>query len=195
MRLVSRLAALTALAVVVTITGTFVYKSATAAAPTFSEILRGTTGALTQADGILPDSTTVFDDQYAGVANLDPDLATALRTATADAARDGIEVDVNSGWRSRAYQDQLLSEAVSEYGSLKEAARWVATADTSPHVSGNAVDIGPAQAATWLSQHGAGYGLCQIYRNEPWHFELRPEAISRGCPRMYADPTQDPRMQ
>jgi uncharacterized protein YndB with AHSA1/START domain len=37
------------------------------------------------------------------------------------------------------------------------------------------------------------YGLCQIYRNEPWHCELRRAAIDRGCPRMYADPTQDPK--
>jgi zinc D-Ala-D-Ala carboxypeptidase len=37
--------------------------------------------------------------------------------------------------------------------------------------------------------------LCQIYSNEPWHYELRPEAIDHGCPPMYADPTQDPRMQ
>jgi D-alanyl-D-alanine carboxypeptidase len=46
----------------------------------------------------------------------------------------------------------------------------------------------------WLSEHGAAYGLCQIYRNEPWHFELRPEAIESGCPRMFPDPTHDPRM-
>ena len=39
------------------------------------------------------------------------------------------------------------------------------------------------------------YGLCQIYDNESWHYELRPEAIDRGCPPMYADPTHDPRMQ
>jgi hypothetical protein len=62
-------------------------------------------------------------------------------------------------------------------------------------VSGDAVDIGPSDAATWLSEHGAVYGLCQIYGNEPWHYELRPEAIANGCPATYADPTQDPRMQ
>jgi LAS superfamily LD-carboxypeptidase LdcB len=108
---------------------------------------------------------------------------------------DGVVFEVNSGWRSPAYQNQLLHEAVSKYGSEEEAARWVATADTSPHVSGDAVDIGPSDAADWLSEHGAQYGLCQIYRNEPWHYELRPKATSRGCPRMYADPTQDPRMR
>ena len=100
-----------------------------------------------------------------------------------------------SGWRSPQYQEQLLHGAVSEYGSEEEAARWVATAETSAHVSGDAVDIGPSDATAWLSEHGAAYGLCQIYSNEPWHFELLPEAIDHGCPPMYADPTHDPRMQ
>ena len=54
--------------------------------------------------------------------------------------------------------------------------------DTSAHVSGDAVDIGPSGAAAWLSEHGAEYGLCQIYGNEPWHYELRPEAIDHGSP-------------
>ena len=71
----------------------------------------------------------------------------------------------------------------------------MATGETSPHVSGDAVDIGPPSAAAWLSEHGAAHGLCQIYSNEPWHYELRPEAVDDGCPTMYADPTEDPRMQ
>ena len=100
-----------------------------------------------------------------------------------DAADDGVEFVVDSGWRSPAYQEQLLREAVSKYGSEAEAARWVATPNTSAHVSGDAVDIGPSGAAAWLSEHGAAYGLCQIYGNEPWHYELRPEAVDHGCPR------------
>ena len=83
----------------------------------------------------------------------------------------------------------------SKYGSEKEAARWVATPNTSAHVSGDAVDIGPFDATAWLSEHGAEYRLCQIYSNEPWHYELRPGAIDHGCPPMYADPTHDPRMR
>ena len=127
-----------------------------------------------------------------GVANLDPALLGALRRAATDAADDGVEFFVDSGWRSPAYQERLLREAVSEYGSEEEAARWVATPDTSAHVSGDAVDIGPSDATAWLSEHGAEYGLCQIYGNEPWHYELRPDAIDHGCPPMYADPTHDP---
>ena len=146
-------------------------------------------------EGATRGGVTVFDDRSAAVANLDPALLSALRRAARQADDDGVAFLVNSGWRSAAYQEQLLQDAVAEYGSQKEAARWVATPETSAHVSGDAVDLGPSRAASWLSRHGAAYGLCQTYRNEPWHFELRPGAADHGCPAMYADPTQDPRMQ
>ena len=151
--------------------------------------------ALGEAGGAVPAGTTVFDDEVPGVANLDPALLRALRRAATGAAADGIALVVNGGWRSPAYEDQLRREAIARYGSEAEAARWVATGTTSPHVSGDAVDIGPADATPWLSAHGAAYGLCRIYANEPWHYELRPAAIDHGCPPMYSDPTQDPRMQ
>ena len=130
-----------------------------------------------------------------GEGNLDPALVGALRRAAADAAYDGVEWHVQSGWRSAEHQQELLNEAIAKYGSEAEAARWVATPDTSPHVSGDAVDLGPSDATAWLSEYGAAYGLCQIYGNEPWHYELRPEAVEHGCPPIYADPTHDPRMQ
>jgi zinc D-Ala-D-Ala carboxypeptidase len=152
-------------------------------------------GALGEAGGAVPDGTTVFDDEVPGVAKLDSDLLGGLRKAATDAARDGVEFVVDSGWRSPEYQEQLLREAISKYGSEAEARRWVATPKTSAHVSGDAVDIGPKDAAAWLSEHGAAYGLCQVYGNEPWHYELRPEAVDQGCPAVYADPTHDPRMQ
>jgi D-alanyl-D-alanine carboxypeptidase len=152
-------------------------------------------GALGEADGAVPAGTTVFDNEIPGVANLDPALLGALRRAATDAAADGVEFFVDSGWRSPEYQERLLHEAVSKYGSEEEAARWVATPDKSAHVSGDAVDIGHHDATAWLSEHGAEYGLCRIYANEPWHYELRPDASAQGCPPMYADPTHDPRMQ
>ncbi|WP_284746735.1 M15 family metallopeptidase [Amycolatopsis sp. RTGN1] len=142
--------------------------------------------------GAVPYPVRVFDDDTPAVANLDPALLDALRRAATDA---GIEFVVNGGWRSREYQAELFAAAVVKYGSAQEAARWVATPDTSAHVSGDAVDVGPAAARAWLSAHGARYGLCQIYRNEPWHFELRPSAVEHGCPPMYPDPTHDPRMR
>jgi zinc D-Ala-D-Ala carboxypeptidase len=148
--------------------------------------------AFGEAAGAVPDGTTVFDEQVPGVAKLDADLLGALRRASADA---GIDFLVDSGWRSPAYQARLLREAIAKYGSEAEAARWVATPGRSAHVSGDAVDIGPAAATAWLSSNGAAYGLCPVYGNEPWHYELRPQAVAQGCPPVYADPTQDPRLR
>lgn len=147
------------------------------------------------ADGKVPEGVTVFDNAYPAVAKLDPALLAALRSAARDAGADGVEFEVNSGWRSKKYQEQLFAQAVSKYGSDAEAARWVARPGTSAHEAGKAVDVGPGDADAWLSRHGAAYGLCQIYRNEAWHYELRPDAVDHGCPAMYADPTHDPRMQ
>jgi D-alanyl-D-alanine carboxypeptidase len=152
-------------------------------------------GAPGEADGVVPDGVTVFDDQYPAVANLHPDLLGALRQAATDAAGAGVEFYVDSGWRSRKYQGQLFRQAVSKYGSSEKAAHWVATPGTSAHESGDAVDIGHSDATAWLSKRGAKYGLCQIYSNEPWHYELRPNAVDHGCPPKYADATHDPRLK
>jgi hypothetical protein len=101
------------------------------------DVVRGVQrGALGGADGAVPDGTTVFDDEIPGVANLDPGLLGALRRAAADAADDGVEFVVDSGWRSPAYQERLLRAAISKYGSEAQAARWVAAPNTSAHVSG-----------------------------------------------------------
>ncbi|TQJ06686.1 M15 family metallopeptidase [Kribbella jejuensis] len=173
----------------VAIIGVFVHQTMATSIPTAHR------GGLGVADGAVPDGVTVFDDKVPGVVNLNPELLGALRRAATAAAQDGVVFYVNSGWRSPAYQAQLLSQAVQKYGSSEEAARWVATPQNSPHVQGQAIDIGRSDATAWLAEHGAVYGLCQIYDNEPWHYELRPEAVQQGCPPRYADPTHDPRMQ
>jgi len=162
--------------------------TATAASSSPDSVLVATDAAA--ADGVIGDSrVTVFDDVPA-VTGLDGALREALQRAARAAASDGVELRINSGWRSPAYQQQLLDEAVAKYGSAEEAARWVATADTSEHVTGAAADIGPWRAADWLKHRGADFGLCQVYLNEPWHFELRADAVTDGCPPMYADPTE-----
>lgn len=157
----------------------------------------GSVVAPSETDGVIRDGDqpTVFDVDRIAVSKLDPALLAALQRAATDAAAAGVEFRVNSGWRSPVLQDRMLQDAVAHYGSEAEAARWVASAATSAHVSGDAVDLGPLPTLDWLAQHGAAYGLCQIYGNESWHYELRPDAVSEGCPQMYADPTEDPRMQ
>ncbi|GAA1771781.1 M15 family metallopeptidase [Nocardioides hankookensis] len=120
------------------------------------------------------------------VSKLDHDLLAALQDAARDAQEDGIELVVTSGWRSKAHQRRLLAQAVTRYGSEAEARRYVATPRTSAHVTGDAVDVGPTDGAYWLDRHGADYGLCQVFANEIWHFEL---ATSPGgeCPALLPD--------
>ncbi len=132
-----------------------------------------------------------FDDTHAALTNLEPALRAALRRAAADAEADGVRMDVTSGWRSPRYQQELLDDAVLTYGSEAEARRWVNTPERSTHVSGRAVDIGPTDALSWLSQHGADYGLCQTYANEMWHFELA-EGPGGTCPVQVADASAAP---
>jgi len=81
---------------------------------------------LGEADGAVPDGTTVFDNEIPGVAKLNSDLLGALRRAATGAADDGVQFYVDSGWRSPEYQERLLREAISKYGSEAEATRWVA---------------------------------------------------------------------
>src|SRR3954447_17994091 len=45
-----------------------------------------------EADGVVPDGTTVFDNEVPGVAKLDPALLDALRRAATDAAAEGVEL-------------------------------------------------------------------------------------------------------
>ena len=155
-----------------------------------------TRAVLGEQDGVIghEGAVSVYDDVPA-VSNLDSDLLAAVRAAADAAAQDGVPMHVNSGWRSPALQQVLQQEAVEQYGSVEEAARWVATPENSEHVSGDAVDLGPLTAQDWLAQRGAEFGLCQIYANERWHFELRPAAVADGCPVMYDNPTTDPRTQ
>lgn len=164
--------------------------STLAAATVVGAVLLGAASSSVDLPGAEPTAAHIAPEGP-GEVGLDPALLDALHRAADDA---DVEFVITSGRRSAAYQDRLLREAVVRYGSEAEAARWVATPETSAHVSGDAVDLGPA-AAAWLSEHGAAYGLCRIYRNEPWHYELRPAAVRRGCPPLYADPTHDPRMQ
>ncbi len=132
---------------------------------------------------------TVADDHLPAVDRLDPALVEALRRAGADAAPDGVVLRITSGWRSERYQEWLYDRALRTYGSEEVARQFVATADRSRHITGDAVDIGPLEAQLWLIEHGAEYGLCQMFANERWHFEL---ATSPGgeCPEMKRDASE-----
>lgn len=123
---------------------------------------------------------------------LDPELAARFSAAQDAAAAAGRALRVTSGARTAEEQQRLFDEAVAEHGSPDEAARWVLPPERSAHVSGTALDVGGWDGMTWLGEHGAEFGLCQVYANEPWHVEplvepggtcppLRPDAASDGA--------------
>ncbi|SDC91067.1 D-alanyl-D-alanine carboxypeptidase [Sanguibacter gelidistatuariae] len=118
--------------------------------------------------------------------HLDDGLRATFDEAAADAARDGVELTLTSGWRSAADQQGLVDAALERYGSAEAARRWVLPPEASAHVAGLAIDVGPTEGALWLGERSERYGLCRTYANEVWHFE---PVIERGgtCPSMHED--------
>ena len=133
--------------------------------------------------GYLPDGHTLspFDVSNPVIAWLDPPLLAAIQNAARRAKDDGVDVQITSGWRTKGFQQRLFDDGVRTYGSVAAARQFVASPDTSRHVAGKAVDVGPVEADTWMIHNGSRFGLCQIYANEIWHFELAAETDGT-CP-------------
>ncbi|MGD9620228.1 MAG: M15 family metallopeptidase [Mycolicibacterium sp.] len=133
--------------------------------------------------GWLPDGVTLspFDSANPALGQLDPALLMAVQDAARSAQAEGIELRVTSGWRSKGFQQRLFDDGVLKYGGVEAAAEFVKTPESSKHVTGQAIDIGPPDAARWLAVHGRRFGLCQVYANEMWHFELAADAQG-NCP-------------
>jgi zinc D-Ala-D-Ala carboxypeptidase len=121
-------------------------------------------------------SVTVVPDPSA--TGLRPGLVRALAKARAAAKRAGLTLVINSGYRSFSRQSRMYAAAVRQYGSGRAARKWVLPAQESTHVRGLAADIGTPATAAWLNRHGATFGLCRAYGDEPWHFEYRPDWIA-----------------
>ena len=117
-----------------------------------------------------------------GTEGLDPPLAQAFRRARAAALAAGLDLRVNSGFRTAAAQQRLYDDAIAQYGSAAKARRWVLPPAESDHVKGLAIDVGPPAAAAWLEKHGVSFGLCRRYLNEWWHFERLAPATGQRCP-------------
>jgi len=135
--------------------------------------------------GYLPDGVaiTAYDVTNPVVGRLDPALLAAVQKATDAAAAQGITVQINSGWRSEGFQQRLFDDGVRTYGSVDAASQFVASPETSMHVVGRAVDVGGPDAAAWMSRNGPRFGLCQVYANELWHYELTADGAG-NCPPM-----------
>jgi hypothetical protein len=141
------------------------------------------TGATDSWSGYLPDGMMLspFDASSQLIALLDPLLLKAIQDAAGSAQSQGVDIRITSGWRSKGFQQRLFDDAVRRYGSVEVAKQFVASPDVSRHVVGEAVDIAGDGASDWLIRNGPRFGLCQIYANENWHFELAADGEGR-CP-------------
>src|SRR5436305_287761 len=118
--------------------------------------------ALRQADGgsraePLPTATGVAPVGDGNVSRLQPAVRHAFAVARRDAALQGVDLHITSGWRSHEEQAALFAAAIRKYGSAAAASHWVLPAGESAHERGAAIDVGPADAAAWLDTHGVHY--------------------------------------
>ena len=141
------------------------------------------TAAEDTTGGSIPDGQLVspFDVKNPAVGFVEPALLAAIQDAANAAAAQGVDVQLTSGWRSKGFQQRLFDQAVTTYGNADLAAQFVASPEKSMHVFGKAVDVGPVVADQWMIANGSRFGLCQIYANEIWHFELAVDAAG-NCP-------------
>lgn len=103
----------------------------------------------------------------------------AMRTA---AARSGIDLKINSGYRTHEEQDLLHRAWRAGWGNA------AARPGYSKHQSGRALDLDVRDPATfaWLVKHARRYGFRRTVRSEPWHWEhvRRRARPSRRPPRV-----------
>jgi Transglycosylase SLT domain/D-alanyl-D-alanine carboxypeptidase len=98
-----------------------------------------------------------------------PDVAAAFDRMAAAASRAGLDLVVNSAFRSDAEQAAL-------YAAHPDP-RWVAPPGRSLHRCATELDLGPESAYGWLAANASRYGFVQRYSWEPWHFGYdRPPA-------------------
>jgi hypothetical protein len=92
----------------------------------------------------------------------------------ASAARDGVTLIVNSGFRSDAEQAALFAAHPDP--------RWVAPPGRSLHRCATELDLGPTSAYGWLAANASRFGFVQRYSWEAWHYGYAkpPAPCSKG---------------
>ena len=121
-----------------------------------------------------------------------PQVLARFLSAQAAAKEEGIEMVIDSGYRTTQTQEYLFNRAIKEHKTAEEAIKWVLPADLSRHPWGLALDVNlhhEKSGASWLEANGATFGLCRVYVNEWWHFEplIAPGGI---CPPLLPDASQ-----
>jgi len=111
----------------------------------------------------------------------------ALIEMAAGAKADGILLQVDSGYRSSWYQEQIFLRLMKKGRTYEDLIRFVAPPGYSEHMLGTAVDFSPGNwrfartpAYQWLKDHAADYGFSETYPEnngrhpwEAWHWRYR----------------------
>lgn len=100
------------------------------------------------------------------------DAAAAFNRMHAAARQEGIELRVNSAFRTMAEQEALYAAYLNGTGNL------AARPGYSNHQGGIAADIsvGSTSSSTyqWLKRNASRFGFVRTVSSEPWHWEYRP---------------------
>jgi transglycosylase-like protein with SLT domain/D-alanyl-D-alanine carboxypeptidase-like protein len=99
-----------------------------------------------------------------------PDVARAFDRMHAAARADGVELIVNSGYRSDAEQARLYERHPDPH--------WVAPPGRSLHRYGTELDLGPPGAYGWLGRNAGRFHFVRRYAWEPWHYGYKLNAHS-----------------
>jgi transglycosylase-like protein with SLT domain/D-alanyl-D-alanine carboxypeptidase-like protein/putative Flp pilus-assembly TadE/G-like protein len=91
-----------------------------------------------------------------------PDVAAAFDRMSAAAAGAGIDLLVNSAFRSDAEQAALFAAHPDP--------TWVAPPGHSLHRCATELDLGPESAYSWLATNAGRFGFVQRYSWEAWHY-------------------------
>lgn len=133
---------------------------------------------------LIPKHITLNGGQIA----LRREATAALTRMAAAAQKEGITLQVDSGYRSANYQRQIWERRLAEGASFASIARHTAPPGYSRHSLGASVDFVPssgvfhkARAYAWLKRRAGEFGFFETYGRgnsfgiawEPWHWEYR----------------------
>lgn len=142
-------------------------------------------GGATYINGVLLVNKEFSIPESYDPGSLLPETQVAAEAMIAEAARQGHDLWIQSGYRPYAYQAALYEKYISEYG-LERAEKFSAQPGHSEHQTGYTFDLntiteafGYTPAGMWVAEHAHEYGFIVRYPKgkenitgytwEPWH--------------------------
>ncbi len=114
-----------------------------------------------------------------------PETRDALVAMASAAREEGLQLQVDSGFRSYGFQKRVLEDLLADGRPFLNAVRWTAPPGYSEHMTGRAVDFVPSDADfkdvaayRWLQDRAADFCFTESYPLgnaggfdwEPWHW-------------------------